>query len=285
MYCMECGGRNEKDHLFCIHCGVALPQPIAATTPEDRAQCSPVTHESTAKVPSFSDRQKVGAIMVGAILAAYVAVFVFTGSNPSILPGLTVLFLSLVPGMVVFLARIEKPVLWAEDLQSWAVSQADAMVNKGRFTHTWFLRPLALGLLKTLQWAEGMKDPYLRSGILITASLYFIVIMMYISVSAATIVVMLGIALGIGAYALSRGEGAPVRTIPYPERTEGRAVQDSVTRKCANCSNYVKQVWSVDFECSLGRAMPDLGDTEACRFYRASHKSGRKKRWSHRRKG
>jgi hypothetical protein len=281
MYCMECGGKNERDNAFCIHCGLVMPRHTATTGSEDKTPCRSDSHEPTAEVRGLSERRRVAAITVGAVTALFIAAFVFTGGNTASLPRLLLLFFPLILGAIVFLARIGKPVSWNERLHSLTVRTREANAGKSNFLHRRFLGPLLFGLSKALQWPDGIKDPYLRSGIRISASLYFIGLMAYISLSILIVIVLLGIALSIATFALDSEDGDPVKTTSYAKRTEGRAFQDAVLKKCANCANYIKQVWSVDFECNLGRPTPDFDDTDACRFYREQQA---KKGWNRRRK-
>jgi len=263
MFCEECGGKNEQDHVFCIHCGVVIPQHTVTANPEDKRPSMSAAHDLADRVERSSARLEVSIITVGAVMALFAAVFIFSGAIPASLPSLLLLFLPLILGMVVFLARVEKPVSWVKDLHSWTARKRDADTGKSGILHRWLLGPLVFGLSKATQWPERVKDPYLRSAIQISVSLYFIGVM-YFSMSIFIVIVILGIAFWTTAYALDWDGGSATAT-SCSKRTEGRDIQGSAVLKCENCSDYGKQDWSVKFECSLGRPTPDLGDTAACR--------------------
>ena len=175
MLCTGCGGENEEDHQFCIHCG--SPSAVGPFSSKVSSKPNPVIQR-----PTCDDQQKVTIISVAAIIVSFIVIFILTGRNLKTIPALLLLFSPIILGELIFLLRLQKPILMVRRFQAWVIGNKEINAHRGGFVRKWILEPLALCLAKTMQGAEGIENPYLRAGLIICVFLYAIGFVIYVAI-------------------------------------------------------------------------------------------------------
>jgi hypothetical protein len=182
MLCPGCGGENEEDHQFCIHCGASLQSvPSAQKPPQKRI---PVT-----QAPAHDGQQEITIISVAAIIVSFIVIFILTGRNLKTIPALLLLFAPIILGELIFSLRLQRPILMVRKFQDWVIGNKEINAHRGGFVRKWILEPLALCLAKTMQGAEGIENPHLRAGLIICVFLYTIGFVVYVAIGIVVAIV------------------------------------------------------------------------------------------------
>ena len=182
MRCTGCGGENEQDHHFCIHCGISLQ--ASSSAPKFQRKPTAIIQK-----PIHDEQQKITIISIAAIIAAFVVIFILTGTNPKAIPALLLLFFPLILGELIFLLRLQKPVLMMEIFQTWFKGKKETNAHRSGFANKWFFEPLFLCLANTMQWTEGITNPHLRAGLIISVFLYAIGLVVCVAVGIVAAIV------------------------------------------------------------------------------------------------
>jgi hypothetical protein len=182
MRCTGCGGENEQDHHFCVHCGISLQ--TAHSAPRFQREPTAIIQK-----PTHDEQQKITIISIAAIIASFIVVFILTGINPKTIPALLLLFFPLILGELIFLLKARKPVLMIEKFQTWLKGKKETNTHRAGFVSKWFLEPLLLCLAKTMQVAEGIENPHFRAGVITSALLYAIGFIVCVAVGIVVAIV------------------------------------------------------------------------------------------------
>lgn len=122
-----------------------------------------------------------------------------------------ILFLSfpVLLGIVVALSKPLVIVNWTDRLGQWGINKrANYSWRKGFLSY--FLRPFFWGLSKIDQWTSNIKSEFTRSGVRVSAYLYFTGIFAYLAVTVTILIVavlIVLIAIGIATSLMSEGSG------------------------------------------------------------------------------
>jgi hypothetical protein len=182
MRCTGCGGENEQDHYFCIHCGISLK--ASSSAPKFQRKPTAIIQK-----PTHDGQQKITIISIAAIIAAFVVIFILTGTNPKTIPALLLLFFPLILGELIFLLRLRKPVLMSEIFQTWLKGKKETNAHRAGFVSKWFFEPLFLSLANALQKAEGIENPHLRAAVIVSVVLYAIGLVVCVAVGIVAAIV------------------------------------------------------------------------------------------------
>lgn len=124
---------------------------------------------------------------------------------------LMLFLLPLIVGAIVILAKSKQPVLWTDKFSNW-VNQKKEAADKGD-SH---LKPLYWGLDKIMGITGKINDDFIRSGVRIALSLYFVVIFIY---AALLVIVILAIVIIIALISLLKdrsGSSGGYENITHP---------------------------------------------------------------------
>ena len=216
MFCTECGEENGEDHQFCIHCGISMQIAVLVASPQETTtDLTSVKPEPEIVQKSMDRQKKIAIISVAAIVGLFIISFLLMDRDLKIIPTLLLLFFPLILGEFIFLYRPEKPVSWAEGFRGWVARKRAANFGRHGLVRRWFLRPLFFCLIQTMQWTQDIKDPYLRTGVRVSASLYVIGLITYIAVTIVFIVIAIiifGFMLWCAGHVLGWNDGVPTRS-------------------------------------------------------------------------
>ena len=123
-----------------------------------------------------------------------------------------ILFLSfpVLLGIIVALAKPLVIVNWTDRLGQWGTTKRTNYSGRKGFL-SYFLRPFFWGLSKIDQWTRNIKSEFTRSGVRVSAYMYFTGIFAYLAVTVTFLIVaalVVLIAIGIATSLMSEGGGS-----------------------------------------------------------------------------
>lgn len=128
-------------------------------------------------------------------------------------------------GAIIALARPEPALGRMERFVRWSAMKRERAKDKGTFVYLWFFRPLYASLCGSATVTGFIKEPYLRTGVIITLQFFTICIALVIAYAAIAVViafVALMIALWILSFALSDKSSSGSSVSSYAARRIAR---------------------------------------------------------------
>ena len=198
--CGICSTQVEIPANFCDMCGAPL------SPRESSREASPVIADSQTDMDMAEEYASLPewarVCIVAGIGLLPETLILTTGFLRVDLIGLNILYLPLLLGLTVSVAKPASAVSWVDRLNNWLIRKKGQVAERSGYISRFFLKPLLWGLTKIMMWTEHIDNQFLRCGVRITSYLYFIVVMVLVALLMVYVVLIItafvvGIILGI----------------------------------------------------------------------------------------